>query len=618
MGNKTLYIATVVVSVFLACSPVRAQKQNLLNNPGFESDSEKWNTSNPGRYDVLSSASRSGKKGLRYYKEFAETTNENAHYDQLVKVEPDTLYLARAYFKSETWLRPTLRVATMDWETLAFTKAGNSDSWQRAELLFYTGDSEKIRLQIFGGATSHMRGTEPGKSFCDDLLLRKVTSEETKQLMRPKVHVNRTSPIGQMNPLFFGVNTLFWVEDDAALADGEIAGHLRKMPCNLLRYPAGGAAQNYLWKSHRLVEPDEYPKEEGPHTTDTDEFMDFCREVGADPIFVVNLKSGFEQNDVEEAAQRAAEWVRYCNKQNDYDVQFWEIGNETYLHGSVSPMQYASAFNLFAEKMKQVDSDISLGVVGPLTPVATAKKGDVPWWPKVAAEAGDHMDFAVVHTYEGHSDIDLRRLPTSVPQVDETIRALDDFFRRKFGSEVPIALTEWNVNKRAQLRGMAAGVMLGELIGRYVEANVDRGAFWPLRFPGDYGFRALLDHETKNPQPMYHVMRLFSSNLTGTLLESKTSTSDLYSIASLEDRGKKLTVFIINKPIIREPRSVEIKLEGFAVDTARAVSLQAKNPMDDTVARHQKELTHLKNNKYACRIPPFSILMIEFSGKAPH
>ena len=80
----------------------------------------------------------------------------------------------------------------------------------------------------------------------------------------------------------------------------------------------------------------------------THELIDFCRQINADPLIVVNMESDGRQHwahpkpgvDRCGSAEEAAEWVDYCNNpdnalrkshgHNDpYNVKFWQIGNET-------------------------------------------------------------------------------------------------------------------------------------------------------------------------------------------------------------------------------------------------------------------------------------------------
>ena len=62
---------------------------------------------------------------------------------------------------------------------------------------------------------------------------------------------------------------------------------------------------------------------------DFDEFIAWKNSFGSEAIIVVNLENGFVENDLEKAADLAAEWVRYANIEKNYGIKYWEIGNES-------------------------------------------------------------------------------------------------------------------------------------------------------------------------------------------------------------------------------------------------------------------------------------------------
>ncbi|MBE6762194.1 MAG: alpha-L-arabinofuranosidase [Ruminococcaceae bacterium] len=115
----------------------------------------------------------------------------------------------------------------------------------------------------------------------------------------------------------------------------------------------------------------------------TDEVIDFCRQVEAEPLLVVNTESdGFDiwanpRGDGNRLgiAEEAAEWVDYCNNpenplrrkngtENPFNVKYWQIGNETsYKICTGVGFKLDECYdvtNRFAEKMRNVDPDIKL------------------------------------------------------------------------------------------------------------------------------------------------------------------------------------------------------------------------------------------------------------------
>jgi alpha-L-arabinofuranosidase len=61
-----------------------------------------------------------------------------------------------------------------------------------------------------------------------------------------------------------------------------------------------------------------------PNLVGTDELLQYCLDVDAEPFLIASLGTG--------TAEEAAEWVRYCNvgRTAPRTVTWWGIGNETW------------------------------------------------------------------------------------------------------------------------------------------------------------------------------------------------------------------------------------------------------------------------------------------------
>lgn len=137
----------------------------------------------------------------------------------------------------------------------------------------------------------------------------------------------------------------------------------------------------------------------------TAEFVDFCRQIGADPLMCVNFESDGRphylkyKDSVRTAdAQEAAEWVAYCNCQDNdertghghkepHTIKHWQLGNETSYNRSGFDLEKAGTKTVeFARAMRAVDPTIKL--IG---------WGDSGWAPRMAEMAGEHLDFLAFH-----------------------------------------------------------------------------------------------------------------------------------------------------------------------------------------------------------------------------
>jgi alpha-N-arabinofuranosidase len=142
----------------------------------------------------------------------------------------------------------------------------------------------------------------------------------------------------------------------------------------------------------------------------TCELVDFCRQVGADPLVVVNFESDGRKNwavlpsgEIRSAGGgEAADWVDYCNnpdnaerKQHGYPkpfgVKLWQIGNETSYDPNGFDRETAARKTLeFARAMHKADPGIQL--IG---------WGDGDWAPRMCEVAGEELAYVAFHHHFG-------------------------------------------------------------------------------------------------------------------------------------------------------------------------------------------------------------------------
>ncbi len=385
---------------------------------------------------------------------------------------------------------------------------------------------------------------------------------------------------------FFGGNALFWIETDSTRNNPNYIKALQNARISMLRYPGGEVADNFDWETNQLNDPNHYPyspnpTEDAKTRMDFDEFVKWKNTIGAGAILVVNLEEGFIEGDVQKAAQKAADWVRYANVKHKYKIKYWEIGNESYMPGTRYPLtsqEYADALKLFSEAMKKVDPTIMIGAIGPWDYKQVAaidylpkdlqeqlrslkspqerrafankyvpiyrNQGDPkdPWW-TVISRKHDYFDFAVIHRYTGlrKDDQDLTKpLNCAEPVID-----LRKFLLNATGVNYPIALTEYNVcNQCKNLSTIGLDLTLTEMIGDYLKAGVQIANYWPVRLKDA---RALFGLDDMSIKPTYYVFKGFSNYIGASILKTTSDNTMVYVIASNNPNQHKMTIFIVNK-----------------------------------------------------------------------
>jgi alpha-N-arabinofuranosidase len=136
----------------------------------------------------------------------------------------------------------------------------------------------------------------------------------------------------------------------------------------------------------------------------TDEYMAFCREVGAVPQLTVGFGNGTPED--------AAAWVEYCNGDSStyygslraknghaspYKVKYWEVGNEQYGDwevGHTTAVKYAERYIDYYRAMKKIDSTIKIMINGDLW--------GFKWNDTIIKVAGDYIDIFSLHNGVGY------------------------------------------------------------------------------------------------------------------------------------------------------------------------------------------------------------------------
>ena len=241
---------------------------------------------------------------------------------------------------------------------------------------------------------------------------------------------------------------------------------LNQLGATMYRWPGGNFVSGYNWRDG-IGDRDRRPPRKNPAWTGVehndfglDEFIDFCREVDAEPVIAVN--TGFGD------AYSAAQEVEYCNASaatvgggwragnghaKPYGVKYWCVGNEMWgpwQLGFMQLSQYTLKHNQVAEAMWKVDPSIKLIGSGQLGAINReydpGEKRD--WSRGMLEQCADHMNYLSEHFYCGRNK---DSLVTHVNQLANEIRQKVEGHRRLQAElglldkrPVPIAMDEWN------------------------------------------------------------------------------------------------------------------------------------------------------------------------------
>jgi alpha-N-arabinofuranosidase len=236
-----------------------------------------------------------------------------------------------------------------------------------------------------------------------------------------------------------------WRADTVAL--------LKELNAPVYRWPGGNFVSGYNWKDG-IGDPDRRPPRKNPawkgiepNDVGIHEYMDLCREIGAEPFIAVNTGLG------DEAA--AAEQVEYVNgspesrkgrlrAQNGhlqpFGVKWWAIGNEMYGDWQLGVMpldRYLLKHRSVVEAMRAVDPSIE--------PVAVGHVGD--WSRRMLESNADTTSLISEHLYweDEENLIDhVRQIPDGIRRIADAHRAYRAELSSLSGKDIRIALDEWN------------------------------------------------------------------------------------------------------------------------------------------------------------------------------
>jgi len=243
----------------------------------------------------------------------------------------------------------------------------------------------------------------------------------------------------------------------------DVLDALRPLGFSVMRYPGGNFVSAYDWQDgvgpsdKRPRRPDFAWRSIETNQFGTDEFMNWCRQLGTEPMMAVNLGTA--------GAAEAAQLLEYCNlpvgtqwadrrKQNGhadpYGVKVWCLGNEMdglWQAGHVPADVYAQRAFAASVLMKGLDSSIQTVACGSSSRTMGTY---LEWDRKVLEYCWETVDFISAHRYTNNDRDDSAWFLAEGIEID---RILSDYAGliayvrgvRKSEKNVYLSFDEWNV-----------------------------------------------------------------------------------------------------------------------------------------------------------------------------
>jgi len=396
------------------------------------------------------------------------------------------------------------------------------------------------------------------------------------------ITVHADQPLAPVSPLLFGHNYGPWMN----ITDPYIALY-RDIGATLLRFPAGN------WGD----ENDLFPN-------NLDDLATLARALGAEVVVQARLFRG--------TPEKAAQVVRYCNVEHDYNFRYWEIGNEPDLYKNrrrrdgdpeFNVEWYNARFREFAMAMKAVDPDIQIA-----GPVVTG--GWREWMPAFIAANGDIVDVLSWHWYAHGDELSDAAALATPYQIEEQIETIRAWWRDPTVNPLgyqrpvpPLLLSEysisWASSRHRHLGSEIDALWSAEVVGRMANLGLEMAAHFALQGTNWHGMIGMLE----DPRPVYGIYHLYAHWGTTQVAVESSDEALLPAFASLRDDGS-LALLVVNKDPA-QVREATVNVRGFRVGKQAQVWLQDE---EHPTAAELSAIT--AGPRFLYTFPPYSVTLL--------
>jgi alpha-L-arabinofuranosidase len=266
-------------------------------------------------------------------------------------------------------------------------------------------------------------------------------------------------------------------EPGSPLADAkgfrkDVAAEVKGLGVPIMRYPGGNFVSGYNWldgvgpKDRRPTVLERAWNSLETNQFGTNEFVQWCRLVGTEPLFGFNLGTG--------TPEQAVAWVEYCNvdkgtkwselrREHGYaephNVRTWCLGNEMdgpWQMGHMPARDYGRKARDSARQIRVIDRNLQLIACGSSNTILPTY---LVWDREVLEECYDQVDGISLHNYYGNTpeltnndstrylamNLDMERQIQEIAAVCDYVQGL-----RKSSKRLWLSFDEWNVWYRAR------------------------------------------------------------------------------------------------------------------------------------------------------------------------
>jgi alpha-L-arabinofuranosidase len=258
--------------------------------------------------------------------------------------------------------------------------------------------------------------------------------------------------------------------DDLGLR-ADVADLTQQLGVSVVRYPGGNFVSSYRWEdgvgpvTARPIRPDLAWRSIESNEFGLNDFLQWCRRTGVEPMLAVNLGT--------RGVQEACDLLEYCNIADGtywselrikhgfpepHGVTLWCLGNEMdgpWQIGHKTADEYGRLAAETAKAMKRLDPSVRLVACG-------SSSSSLPtfgqWEATVLEHTFDYIDFVSLHAYYDPAACNLPTFLASAEDMDQFITAVTataDFVaaKRRSRKRIQLSFDEWNVWSASRFAG---------------------------------------------------------------------------------------------------------------------------------------------------------------------
>ena len=334
---------------------------------------------------------------------------------------------------------------------------------------------------------------------------------------------------------------------------------MKELTIPIIRWPGGTLVHEYDWKN--AIGPlDQRPKTyiqrwkiHDSNRFGTDEFIQYCRKIGAEPYINFNMSTtGFKGSKLSDAL----EWLEYVNGAADSkwrkirarnghpkpsNVKYFCLGNENYASNGVNKKETAAGYGQrcksWATAIRARYPSVELLAVG----------YDLSWNRGVLEEAGQHIDWLTVHAYvtsvlKNGKLKDPEGVLFASAKMDACLRKICrqvNEANRKFGRAsrpIRVSIDEWNNRhkvsgtlSRMDDRRQFDAAVVGGMLNAFVRNSPSVGMANYI-FPVDsHGLIRTIGDGEAFKTPIYYVFQQYRKWMIGQRLDASVTGPGLGS-----------------------------------------------------------------------------------------